>query len=121
MKDNVFIHNHPLGKTFSPADIRNTVMNDAWGCIATTSGHEYFFIKKYKDVNPEIWEDFKKENSYMLANRAVMDDVNDGLIDFDYYGRHAEELTNRRLHDMINSWLADRAESYGYKYMVRDL
>jgi hypothetical protein len=121
LKDNVFIHNHPLGKTFSPADIRNTVMSDAWGCIATTDKHEYHFMKMKKDANPELWEDFRRENSYVLANSAVIEDVKKGIIDLNHYKKHAEELTNQRLHDMINSWLASRAEDYGYSYMVKKI
>lgn len=103
MKGNTMTHNHPLGSTFSPADVELATKYDLSEIRAVSSSKTFSLTKvANKRVKNQFSTDYR-DAMRREANRLSLDIMSD-------------KAFNAKMNTFRSSWLGKNASKYGYSY-----
>jgi hypothetical protein len=110
VKNNVFTHNHPSGNcAFSNNDIYNIVKQDGYELRAVTSDGRFVSLRKNANVwDANILSGFSKVSGYRLFVKASQ------LAQIKHSGQATPIQINKEAENLVNEWLRNNAEKYGY-------
>lgn len=98
LKGTRFTHNHPIGHSFSPADVRIACVTGIKEVRVITSKNKSFSLKMKDDTNlyPELWGS-KIRQSYEKYNTAVREYFTVEIVD---HRMTAEEANGKHFHEV---------------------
>jgi hypothetical protein len=121
-KGNVFTHNHPGGRTFSLADIREFVECEASEVRVSTPQGMFFSLRENADeINRSIANVMAEEKvgAYLRAKDIMDQEMAESGVAF--VGAEYKNRLFDIMHGEMDRWLAENAEEFGYLYTKGEL